>query len=106
MEVCEDIIVVGYGKQGMCVWDMKFQQHLLTFRNRQHEGFASLCVDTTKILSLSTSGEIAFWRWFTPQKPLFYLKDGPYSTLCVTNEGLLVCTTTGVVQLYLFNVLF
>ncbi|KAG6590723.1 WD40 repeat-containing protein [Phytophthora cinnamomi] len=66
LEMDETVVVGGYSEQGMEAWDVRTQQSLCTFSNREHGGIKSLQFDNRKLVSVSSTGKAAMWRWYEP----------------------------------------
>lgn len=63
LEMDETVVVAGYEQRGMEAWDVRTQQALCSFSSSEHGGFKSLQFDSRKIISVSTTGKAAMWRW-------------------------------------------
>uniref|UniRef100_M4BXU5 Uncharacterized protein n=1 Tax=Hyaloperonospora arabidopsidis (strain Emoy2) TaxID=559515 RepID=M4BXU5_HYAAE len=66
LEMDETVVVAGYSEQGMEAWDVRTQQTLCTFSNRKHGGVQALQFDNRKLVSVSSTGKAALWRWYEP----------------------------------------
>ncbi|KAL7995697.1 putative WD40/YVTN repeat-like-containing domain superfamily, WD40-repeat-containing [Plasmopara halstedii] len=66
LEMDETVVVAGYTEQGMEAWDVRTQQSLCTFSNHEHGGVKALQFDNRKLVSVSSTGKAALWRWYEP----------------------------------------
>lgn len=85
LEMDENIVVAGYNKLGMEAWDVRTQQPLCSFSNGHHGGVKSLQFDSRKILTVSTTGKAALWRWYSPN-PVHWFEPPTPSTLFVSGQ--------------------
>ncbi|CAH0514323.1 unnamed protein product [Peronospora belbahrii] len=76
LEMDETVVVAGYSDQGMEAWDVRTQQSLCTFSNHEHGGVKALQFDNRKLVSVSSTGKAALWRWYEPN-PMRWFKP-PY----------------------------
>ncbi|CAI5727266.1 unnamed protein product [Hyaloperonospora brassicae] len=77
LEMDETVVVAGYSEQGMEAWDVRTQQTLCTFSNQKHGGVRALQFDNRKLISVSTTGKAALWRWYEPNPVRWFEPPNP-----------------------------
>ncbi|RMX63644.1 hypothetical protein DD238_006281 [Peronospora effusa] len=77
LEMDETVVVAGYSDQGMEAWDVRTQQSLCTFSNHEHGGVKALQFDNRKLVSVSSTGKAALWRWYEPNPVRWFKPPNP-----------------------------
>ncbi|TMW63336.1 hypothetical protein Poli38472_002277 [Pythium oligandrum] len=85
LEMDDTVVVAGYSTQGMEAWDVRTQQSLCTFSNAAHGGVQSLQFDSRKIVTVSSTGAAALWRWYSPN-PVRWFTPPASSTRIVSAQ--------------------
>lgn len=101
LEINESVLVAAYGIQGMSAYDVRTQSRLCTFSNGAYGGIKSVQFDKTKLLTVSTKGEAALWRWHDCQKPqIVFPSEIPVLSAHFDNYSLVLGLADGSGQIY------